>query len=288
MITFVVDVAQWFPNEKEPEDSYLDEEENDDSSRRKRRVPQFVSAVEVILKRTKHLTSSRELKIRLLVLKLIELAVLALTHFSNTLCPLVHENWPGVKLNANGDNFLARKHALKVIVAMCQITGSFMYRRFTKEIWPSLQESMTRLLADAEKRSGDGTIISESYKYQRSVLKHLVTIWENIEPLEEDWNSVRHILSAYSCSPFIHKDLVVLAKKSLEKNVCKLTATLCNERMGRTSVQCRFQYKFGLILTPRSQIPSSADDCAVTFTADSRSFAQTGNSGRKSPSFLKI
>lgn len=56
---------------------------------------------------------------------------------------------------------------------MCETTGSFMYRRFKGEVWPSIQESMTKLLDD-EERPGGGNLISETYKYQRSILKQYV------------------------------------------------------------------------------------------------------------------
>uniref|UniRef100_A0A0M3IEL6 DUF4042 domain-containing protein n=1 Tax=Ascaris lumbricoides TaxID=6252 RepID=A0A0M3IEL6_ASCLU len=257
MISFVIDVTQWFPNEKEEEEVY-DDEENSEMNTTKRRIPEFVSAIITILKRTKHLTSSRELRNRLLVLKLLKLSLEALANFPNRLCPLVHENWPGVKSNAIGNNFLARKQAFKVIVTMCETTGSFMYRRFKGEVWPSIQESMTKLLDDEERpgggnlisetykyqrsilkqyvivtmcettgsfmyrrfkgevwpsiqesmtkllddeeRPGGGNLISETYKYQRSILKHLLSIWKSIDPLAEDWESVRRMLLIYASS----------------------------------------------------------------------------------------
>lgn len=50
MISFVIDVTQWFPNEKEEEEVY-DDEENSEMNTTKRRIPEFVSAIITILKR---------------------------------------------------------------------------------------------------------------------------------------------------------------------------------------------------------------------------------------------
>uniref|UniRef100_A0A915AN70 TTI1 C-terminal TPR domain-containing protein n=2 Tax=Parascaris univalens TaxID=6257 RepID=A0A915AN70_PARUN len=210
MISFVIDVAEWFPNEKEDDEIY-DDEEKSEMNTANRRIPEFVSAIMAILKRTKHLTLSRELRNRLLILKLLKLSLEALANFPNRLCPLVHENWPGVKSNAVGSNFLARKQAFKVIVTMCKTTGSFMYRRFKSEIWPSIEESMMKLLEN-DGKPGGGNLISETYKYQRSL-----SVWKSIDPLAEDWESARRMLLMYASSGYVKKDLVTLANDSLQE-----------------------------------------------------------------------
>uniref|UniRef100_A0A915PV51 Uncharacterized protein n=1 Tax=Setaria digitata TaxID=48799 RepID=A0A915PV51_9BILA len=191
MLSFGMAIGKWFRDVR-PQKIEYDDEDLD----KKVPKPDFVVSTNSILKRTKHLLFSCHVPVRLLVLRILDICLKNLRHFPDDYLPMIHENWPAVLDCLREKNLNVRLGGFQVVVIMCELSGSFCYRRFIPEVWPAILKFMLEQSASSINSQG-AYLHSAAYKFQKIVLENLGAVFCNIEARRTDWESAIKMAKAY-------------------------------------------------------------------------------------------
>ncbi|KAL3994226.1 hypothetical protein ACH3XW_20870 [Acanthocheilonema viteae] len=191
MLSFGVAIGKWFPDVRPQEVEY-----SEDDPDKKVPKPEFVQSVNNVLKRTKHLLFSSHVPIRLLILKILDVCLKDLQHFPDDYLPMIHENWFAVFDCLQMKNLNVRLDGFKVVVTMCELSGSFCYRRFIPQAWPLIHQFMLERSA-ASANAQQAYFHSAAYKFQQIVLEKLDIVFRSIEARSADWRSAIEMAKAY-------------------------------------------------------------------------------------------
>ncbi|VDM19229.1 unnamed protein product [Wuchereria bancrofti] len=191
MLSFGIAVGKWFPDVKPEEVDY-----SEDDPDKKAPKPDFVISINNVLKRTKHLLFSSHIPVRLLVLKILDVCLKDLQHFPDDYLPMIHQNWSAVLDCLLEKNLNVRVDGFKVVITMCELSGSFCYRRFIPQVWPSVRKFMLEqsvISANAQR----AYFHTAAYKFQLIVLENLGAIFRYVEACSTNWESAIEMAKAY-------------------------------------------------------------------------------------------
>ncbi|VDK61822.1 unnamed protein product [Onchocerca ochengi] len=191
LLSFGMAVGKWFPDIRPQEIEY-----SEDNPDKKAPKPGFVESVNSILKRTKHLLFSSHIPIRLLVLQILNVCLKDLQFFPDDHLPMIHQNWLAVLDCLQEKNLNVRLAGFKVVVTMCELSGSFCYRRFIPQVWPSIRKFLLEQSATSANAQG-AYFHSAAYKFQQFVLENLDVVFHYIEARSADWRSVAEMAKVY-------------------------------------------------------------------------------------------
>uniref|UniRef100_A0A0R3RTL8 Non-specific serine/threonine protein kinase n=1 Tax=Elaeophora elaphi TaxID=1147741 RepID=A0A0R3RTL8_9BILA len=191
MLSFGEAIGKWFPDVRPQEVEYSEHD-----SDKKVPKPDFVESVNNVLKRTKHLLFSSHVPVRLLVLKILDVCLKDLQHFPDDYLPMIHENWFAVLDCLQEANLNVRLGGFKVVVTMCELSGSFCYRRFIPQVWPSIRKFMLEQSAISV-NAQRAYFHSAAYKFQQIVLERLDVVFRSVEARDADWRSAMEMAKTY-------------------------------------------------------------------------------------------
>ncbi|KAM3719555.1 TELO2-interacting protein [Dirofilaria immitis] len=191
LLSFAMAIGKWFPDVRPQEIEY-----DEDNSDKKAPKPSFVESINNVLKRTKHLLFSSYVPIRLLILKIVDVCLKDLRYFPDDYLPMIHQNWLAVLDCLQMKNLNVRLAGFKVVVTMCELSGSFCYRRFIPQAWPSIRKFMLEQITTSANAQG-AYFHSAIYKFQQAVLENLDVVFRYIEARNADWRSAVEMAKAY-------------------------------------------------------------------------------------------
>lgn len=152
-------------------------------------LPMHIQIAKDVMERCIHLSSDKNLKIRLKVLDVLGLCVVVLQTHKNQLLPLAHRAWPSLVHRLTSDDPLAVLRAFKVLQTLGNRCGDFLRSRFCKDVLPKLASS---LITQAPISARAGPIYSHTlaFKLQLAVLQGLGPLCESLDLGEGDLNKV--------------------------------------------------------------------------------------------------
>uniref|UniRef100_A0A1I7VM53 Non-specific serine/threonine protein kinase n=1 Tax=Loa loa TaxID=7209 RepID=A0A1I7VM53_LOALO len=218
MLSFEVAIGKWFFDVRPQEIEY-----SGDDPDKKAPKPNFVESVNNVLKRTKHLLFSSHVPVRLLVLEILGLCLKNLQHFPDDYLPMIHQNWSAVLDCLEDKNLNVRLGGFKIVVTMCELSGSFCYRRFIPQVWPSVRKFMLKQSAISS-NAQRAYFHSAAYKFQQTVLEKLDTVFCSIEARSTDWRSAIEMARAY-CD---------VSQPEILQNTSKNLLSVCETKLKET------------------------------------------------------
>ncbi|XP_028745080.1 TELO2-interacting protein 1 homolog [Peromyscus leucopus] len=175
--------------EEEEQSSPSKVDENDTPPDVEPPLPVHIQIAKDVMERCIHLSSDKNLKIRLKVLDVLGLCVVVLQFHKNQLLPLAHRAWPSLVHRLTCDDPLAVLRAFKVLQTLGSRCGDFLRSRFCKDVLPKLASS---LITQAPISARAGPIYSHTlaFKLQLAVLQGLGPLCESLDLGEGDLNKV--------------------------------------------------------------------------------------------------
>ncbi|XP_053379957.1 TELO2-interacting protein 1 homolog [Mercenaria mercenaria] len=225
-------------------------------------LPHHVTAVKEVMLRCKHIISSRNPRLRLLVLDTISHTCTALKPYQDELLPLIHQIWPSFSLCFADEEKLVIVKALDVLQVIARSAGDFVKHRITKDILPKLSTFLNNQ-AQISVHAGSAYQFTVNYKLQLAILKHISPIAKltSIEGSDLD-------IITTSCMPYLHvKQPATLQNACIEccKELIQIDADLMWLKL--CSVYC-----------PKSYIPPGEQYSEIkSLKQSSSSNAYTGN-----------
>eukprot|EP00112_Aurelia_sp_Birch-Aquarium-sp1_P010776 Seg2291.4 transcript_id=Seg2291.4/GoldUCD/mRNA.D3Y31 product="TELO2-interacting protein 1" protein_id=Seg2291.4/GoldUCD/D3Y31 len=172
----------------ESEESNVDE---------KTKIPGHFQAVLTALEKCQHFLPSKDLRLKLLVLDVIELGVQAVRQRQNDLLPAIHKIWPSLieRLRDSQQNITSR--TLEVICIMISCSGDFMRQRVRKDVLRFATEFLEKQHKTSLK-SGPMYRFCQSCKLQLKVIDLIGNMVPNLEFSGDDLGK-----SAVACSWYL-------------------------------------------------------------------------------------
>nr|XP_035957465.1 TELO2-interacting protein 1 homolog isoform X4 [Halichoerus grypus] len=152
-------------------------------------LPVQIQIATDVMERCIHLSSDKDLKIRLKVLDVLDLCVVVLQSHKNQLLPLAHRAWPSLVHRLTNDDPLVVLRAFKVLRTLAGKCGDFLRSRFCKDILPKLAGSLVTQ-APVSARAGPVYSHTLACKLQLAVLQGLGPLCERLDLGEGDLNKV--------------------------------------------------------------------------------------------------
>ncbi|XP_030876831.1 TELO2-interacting protein 1 homolog isoform X4 [Leptonychotes weddellii] len=152
-------------------------------------LPVQIQIATDVMERCIHLSSDKDLKIRLKVLDVLDLCVVVLQSHKNQLLPLAHRAWPSLVHRLINDDPLVVLRAFKVLRTLAGKCGDFLRSRFCKDILPKLAGSLVTQ-APVSARAGPVYSHTLACKLQLAVLQGLGPLCERLDLGEGDLNKV--------------------------------------------------------------------------------------------------
>ncbi|XP_052760793.1 TELO2-interacting protein 1 homolog [Mya arenaria] len=182
------------PDSSQPDstDSNMDEPET------KPPLPSHIKAVKEVMLRCKHIISSRNPRLRLLVLDTVSQTCVALRKHEDELLPLIHKVWPAFSLCFADEEKLVIIKALDVLQTMCRCAGDFVRHRIVKDVLPKLA-SFLKSQAEISVHAGSSYQFTVNYKLQMAILTSIGPIAQQTEIRGSDLD-----LIVCSCLPYLH------------------------------------------------------------------------------------
>ncbi|XP_060595560.1 TELO2-interacting protein 1 homolog [Ruditapes philippinarum] len=165
---------------------------------KKQPLPHHVKAVKEVMLRCKHIVSSRNPRLRLLVLDTITHTCTALKPYQEELLPLIHQIWPSFNACFADEEKLVTVKALDVLQVIARSAGDFVKHRITKDVLPKLSTFLSNQ-ALISIHAGSAYQFTVNYKLQLAVLRNISSIAKLtcIEGSDLD-------LITTSCMPYLH------------------------------------------------------------------------------------
>ncbi|XP_058418697.1 TELO2-interacting protein 1 homolog [Diceros bicornis minor] len=176
-------------NEEEEQSDPPKLDENDSGPDVQPLLPVQIQIAVDVMERCIHLSSDKNLKIRLKVLDVLDLCVVVLQSHKNQLLPLAHRAWPSLVHRLTNDDPLAVLRAFKVLRTLGGKCGDFLRSRFCKDVLPKLAGSLVTQ-APVSARAGPVYSHTLAFKLQLAVLQGLGPLCEKLDLGEGDLNKV--------------------------------------------------------------------------------------------------
>ncbi|XP_074867702.1 TELO2-interacting protein 1 homolog [Carettochelys insculpta] len=142
-------------------------------------LPAHAQIAKDVLERCIHLLSDKSLRVRLQVLKVLELCLTVLQLHENHLLPMAHRAWPALVPRLISDDPLVMLSAFKVLCTLAEQCGDFLRRRFSKDILPKLTSALVTQ-APVSARAGPVYSHTLAFKMQLAVLQGLGPLCEKL------------------------------------------------------------------------------------------------------------
>ncbi|XP_004393230.1 PREDICTED: TELO2-interacting protein 1 homolog [Odobenus rosmarus divergens] len=178
-----------FDNEEEEQSDPLKVDDSDTGPDVEPPLPVQIQIATDVMERCIHLSSDKDLKIRLKVLDVLDLCVVVLQSHENQLLPLAHRAWPSLVHRLTNDDPLVVLRAFKVLRTLGGKCGDFLRSRFCKDILPKLAGSLVTQ-APVSARAGPVYSHTLACKLQLAVLQGLGPLCERLDLGEGDLNKV--------------------------------------------------------------------------------------------------
>ncbi|XP_025732354.2 TELO2-interacting protein 1 homolog isoform X1 [Callorhinus ursinus] len=178
-----------FDDEEEEQSDPLKVDDSDTGPDVEPPLPVQIQIATDVMERCIHLSSDKDLKIRLKVLDVLDLCVVVLQSHENQLLPLAHRAWPSLVHRLTNDDPLVVLRAFKVLRTLGSKCGDFLRSRFCKDILPKLAGSLVTQ-APVSARAGPVYSHTLACKLQLAVLQGLGPLCERLDLGEGDLNKV--------------------------------------------------------------------------------------------------
>ena len=163
----------------------------------KKEIPRHISVVEQILLRCAHLISNENVRVRVMIIDIVNEGVKCLAAEEDVLLPIVHKLWDPLAIRCKDPELQVVSSAFKVICNLGIHSGTFMRRRFTKDVLPKL----LLFLKDNAKPNVLAKSVTHShttlFKLQLVLLKNLGSLLLNATVGYKDIDSVCHACVQY-------------------------------------------------------------------------------------------
>ena len=137
-----------------------------------KKVTAHIKVVEQIVQRCSHLLTNKDPRVRLLVIDIVAEGIECLRAEKNVFLPLVHKLWNPLTSRCRDPELQIVAKAFGVISFMGEHCGSFIRRRFTKDVLPNITAFLKQ---NSELHINSSTILSHTtlFKLQVAVLRGL-------------------------------------------------------------------------------------------------------------------
>ncbi|XP_013380878.1 TELO2-interacting protein 1 homolog [Lingula anatina] len=191
------DQSQLSADEKQ---SKIDEDsqfETDHSEEKKKETPRHIKLIMEVLERCKHLMSSADPRLRLLVLDIIVSGCHVLAGYQDDLLPLVHKLWSPFVNRLNDEEQVVIRKAFQVLCVMAEVSKDFIRSRVSKEVLPKIA-AVLKKQAQVSFRVGASYKFTMAFKMQAALLHGIGHICEQLSVSENDLDLVTS-----SCLPYL-------------------------------------------------------------------------------------
>ncbi|XP_077998436.1 TELO2-interacting protein 1 homolog isoform X2 [Glandiceps talaboti] len=184
----------------------------------KAELPLHINVIKQILERCLHFLSSKNPRLRLLVLDVVKHSVLVLQQMEDELLPLVHKIWPPmIQRFVDEEQFVTIK-AFQTLLTMGKVSGDFIKRRVVKDVLPKLVNFLEKQ-ATISIKSGPAYKHTIGYKQQLSILSG---IGQLCIQLDIGCNECTTIANA--CLPYLSvKQPISLQQAAIDVFECLIT-----------------------------------------------------------------
>ncbi|XP_070560811.1 TELO2-interacting protein 1 homolog isoform X2 [Ptychodera flava] len=165
----VVEEVEEIEESKDAGDTADSQDVELDEVDKKPELPMHVQVVMQVLERCMHFVSSKNPRLRLLVLEIIKNSVIVLQTREDELLPMVHKLWPSMVHRFMDEEQLVTIKAFETLCVMGVVCGDFIRRRVVKDVWPNVIKFLDKQ-AVVSSRSGPAYKHTISYKQQLAVL----------------------------------------------------------------------------------------------------------------------
>ncbi|KAL4220850.1 TEL2-interacting protein 1 [Mactra antiquata] len=153
------------------------EDSSNDNDVGNKNLPNHVDTVKEVLIRCKHIISSSNPRLRLLVIDTIGYTCTALKSYQNELLPLIHQVWPAFSLCFSDEEKLVTIKALEALQIIAKCAGDFVRQRISKDVLPKLS-AFLKSQAEISVHAGSAYMFTVNYKLQLAILKNISSIAE--------------------------------------------------------------------------------------------------------------
>lgn len=199
----------WTPalSQTEKTDDAEDEEE-------KAPPPNHVTIILEVMSRVKHLLSSEDVRLKLVVLDTITAAVYSIQPHTDHLLPMVHQVWNPFAQKFSDKEIVVRIKAFQTLLDISKVCGSFIRKRTTKEVFPKLCNFL-KSQSKLSHNCGVGYSFTQAYKMQQTILNSLGILCTNLGIEGKEVDDI-----ATACIPYLsdhgHPELKKAALKTFE------------------------------------------------------------------------
>ncbi|XP_069120826.1 TELO2-interacting protein 1 homolog [Argopecten irradians] len=142
--------------------------------------PNFIKFLKQVMMRCKHLLSSHNARLRILVLDTISQACQALAGHTNELLPLLHEVWVPFSTRFIDEEKLVIKKALEVLSVMICTSGDFLKQRVMKDVLPVITSFLDKQ-SHISSHAGQAYIYTVSCRLQQQALQVLGSLTKQLD-----------------------------------------------------------------------------------------------------------
>ncbi|OWF46694.1 TELO2-interacting protein 1 homolog [Mizuhopecten yessoensis] len=182
------------------DDDIIDEMETiEDDHRGDNSEPNTVKFVKQVMMRCKHLLSSHNARLQLLVLDTISQACQALADHTNELLPLLHELWAPFSARFVDEEKLVIKKALEVLLVMADRSGDFLKQRVMKDVLPVVTNFLYKQ-AQISSQAGQAYLYTVNCRLQQQALQVLGSLTIQLDLAGNSLDSILSVCVSYLSS----------------------------------------------------------------------------------------
>lgn len=176
--------------------------------------PNHVTIIVDVMSRVKHLLSSEDVHLKLVVLDTITAAVYSLQSHQDHLLPMVHQLWTPLSQRFSDTEIIVRIKAIQTLLNISVVCGSFIRKRTTKEVFPRLCNFL-KSQSKLSHNCGIGYSFTHAYKMQCTILDSLGNLCTNLGIQGKEVDDI-----ATACIPYLsvhgHPELKKAALKTFD------------------------------------------------------------------------
>ncbi|XP_062515161.1 TELO2-interacting protein 1 homolog isoform X2 [Corticium candelabrum] len=133
-----------------------------------------------VLERCTHYVSSKNARLRLMVLSVIQNGLAILNPATDQLLPQVHKLWSPLVRRLNDVEPIVLIKALDVLCTMAEVSGDFIRRRVAADVWPSLSKTLEGLTG-VSLQAGTSYKHTVNFKLQRAILTTVTVLISKLD-----------------------------------------------------------------------------------------------------------
>ncbi|XP_072037283.1 TELO2-interacting protein 1 homolog [Amphiura filiformis] len=195
-------------------DHVVGQDEDQDDVDEKKVLPIHVQAVQQVLERCLHFVSSKDPRLRLLVLDVIQNGVIALAYRKEELLPIIHKLWPGFVQRFSDSELLVTCKACETLFVMGETCCDFIRRRVAKDVWPKTIKFLTTQ-AKISIKTGPSYKHTAAHKLQKTILGGIGRLCKQVDIGESE---LCDMLTA--CLPYLSARQPEVLQKAAVESVC--------------------------------------------------------------------